>query len=274
MGVERYAIVKTGNTSTELSDTLRQLLEGFWRESLEIESTRDGVAFTMPMSYPDGWQVVLELCQKTPNGFYVSDGGKTLSWLGGRGHNPGADSVKTHIERLCREHYLSEEKGVLFRWLQGPLDPVDLQVFAEGLVAIARLDVLVEHRILEEDVAEKTVTKIFRDAGLTPERRHRLNITPDRAVKVDFFINLRRPLAVELIRTKTDLPGTMEKWGFRWRELKKVYQELTPIMLYDRNTQIIDPYSARIGEMDCELFCGYDETDRIHSTLEKVRSEK
>jgi len=42
-------------------------------------------------------------------------------------------------------------------------------------------------------------------------------------------------------------------------------------MLYDRNTQLIDSYRRHIGESECELFCGYDETDRIHETLTALR---
>jgi hypothetical protein len=63
----------------------------------------------------------------------------------------------------------------------------------------------------------------------------------------------------------------MEKWGFRWHELKKSYPGLAPVMLYDRNTQLIDSYSRHIGETECELFCGYDETDRVHRILESIR---
>ena len=43
----------------QLSQTsLRGLLTSFWNESLEIETTARGLVFTMPVSYPDGWQVV------------------------------------------------------------------------------------------------------------------------------------------------------------------------------------------------------------------------
>jgi hypothetical protein len=47
---------------------------------LEIEPTAKGLLFTMPASYPDGWQVVLELSHMTPKGVRLSDRGKTLSW--------------------------------------------------------------------------------------------------------------------------------------------------------------------------------------------------
>ena len=44
-----------------------------------------------------------------------------------------------------------------------------------------------------------------------------------------------------------------------------------PVMLYDRNTMLVDSYSRHIGEEKCDLFCGYDETDRIHEVLEKAK---
>ena len=253
--------------TTYSSTDLRGLLTSFWGETLEIETTPQGLLFTMPASYPDGWQVVLELIQKTPKGFRLSDRGKTLSWLTGQGQNIETDAMKQHLLRLCAEHYLQEEHGVLCRWLELPLDAADIQVFAEGLVAISRLEILNEHRVADEDVADKTVQRILTDSGLAAKRKHKLNITKDRAVSVDYFIEQRRPAAIQILKTKSDLSGTMEKWGFRWHELKSNYAGLAPIMLYDRYTQIIDPYSRHIGETECELFCGYDETDRIHETL-------
>ena len=257
--------------TTYSSTDLRGLLTSFWDETLEIETTPQGLLFTMPASYPDGWQVVLELSQKTPKGFRLSDRGKTLSWLTGQGQNIETDAIKQHLQRLCSEHYLQEEHGVLCRWLELPLEATDIQVFAEGLVAISRLEILNEHRVADEDVADKTVQRILSDSGLEAKRKHKLNITKDRAVSVDYFIEQRRPAAIQILKTKSDLSGTMEKWGFRWHELKRNYSGLAPIMLYDRHSQIIDRYSRHIGDTECELFCGYDETDRIHETLAALR---
>ncbi|MCY4156857.1 MAG: hypothetical protein OXF66_05425 [Gammaproteobacteria bacterium] len=138
-------------SATDLKAELRGLLNGFWNEALEMEPLPEGVAFTMPMSYPDGWQVTMELRQKTPAGFYLSDGGKTLAWLLGQGQNIAADAVQGHLRRLCSEHAIEEANGVLYRWLQAPLNPLDLQVFAEGLVAVSRLDILNVRRIPEKE---------------------------------------------------------------------------------------------------------------------------
>lgn len=258
--------------ATTLSSTdLRALLTSFWNEALEIESTPRGLLFTMPACYPDGWQVVLELSQLTPRGLRLCDRGKTLSWLIGQGQNISTDAMKRHLQRLYAEHSLTEENGVLFRWLELPLDPRDIQVFAEGLVAVSRLDILNDHRIAEEDVADTVVRRILSDAGLKAKRKHLLYVTRDRTIAVDYFIEQRRPSVIQILRSKSDILGTMEKWGFRWHELKSNYAGLAPIMLYDRDSQLIDPYSRHIGETECALFCGYDETARIHDTLTSLR---
>lgn len=252
-------------------DNFRRELGAFWDSILEIEPITDGLAFTMPLAYPDGWQIVLELTQKTPKGFLLSDQGKTLSWLTASGHNIATEAMRAHLQRYQAEHFLEEENGVLFRGLSTPLESGDIQVFAEGLAAIARLEILHEVRPAEANIADSLVQRTFKDAHLEPTRHHKLNVTKDRTVTVDFFVREKRPLAVQLIKTRSDVSGTMEKWGFRWDELRKAYHGLAPVMLYDRNTQVIDAYSQHIGETKCELFCGYDETDRIHRVLESIR---
>ena len=135
----------------------------------------------------------------------------------------------------------------------------------------SRLEILHDVRPAEANIADSIVQRTFKDAHLEPTRHHKLNVTKERTVTVDYFVREKRPLAIQLIKTRSDVSGTMEKWGFRWDELRKAYDGLAPVMLYDRNTQVIDGYSQHIGETKCELFCGYDETDRIHRVLESIR---
>jgi hypothetical protein len=257
--------------TTLTTSDLRGLLTSFWNEAVEIEPFGEGLVFTMPASYPDGWQVILELCEKTPAKFHLNDRGKTLGWLTAQGQNLETETMKHHLHRLCCEHSLQMENGILSRWLESPLDAADIQVFTEGLVAISRLEILNEHRVAEEDVADTIVRRVLSDVGLEAKHRHKLNITKDRTVSVDYFIEQRLPSAIQILRTKSDIPGTMEKWGFRWHELKNNYAGLVPIMLYDRNSLTVDPYSRHIGETECSLFCGYDETDRLHEALVSIR---
>ncbi len=246
---------------------LRTILTNFWNRILEVHTTPQGMVFTMPVSYPDGWQVVLELQRVMPNTWRITDRGQTLNWLMGQGLNLQTEAMQSHLKKLCNEHYFQIEQGVLSRDLSWPLAADDIQVFAEGVVAISRLDFFNEHRGLEEDVAPRAVQRMLDDAKLPHHRNYKLPITLERKITVDFYVEQKRPAAIQILKTKNDLVGTMEKWGFRWRELKGLHRDLVPIMLFDRNTQTIDSYSRHIAESECQLFCGFDETDRIHKTL-------
>lgn len=257
--------------TTLTSTILRESLTGLWDRLLNIEPHRDGLLFTLPASFPDGWQMVLEISQKTPKGFRLSDQGRTLGWLAGQGQNVETESIEAHISRIGNECGLRKEGCELVRWLEAPFSAEDVQIFTEGLIGISQLHLLHDPRAAEENVAETVVQKVFHDAGMKPERNHKLSITKERKIRVDFYQPTPRPVAVQLLRTKNDVSGKMEQWGFRWHELKKHYQGLMPVMLYDRNTQLIDSYTRHIGETECELFCGYDETDRIHEVLKKAR---
>lgn len=257
--------------TTFSANDLRTLLADFWNSILEVQTTPQGLLFTMPVSYPDGWQVVLELQQVTPQTWLLTDRGQTINWLMGQGLNLQTDAMQSHLKRLCSEHALQLSDGVFVRQLSWPLQASDMHVFAEGVTAVARLELFNEHRVLEEDVATHAVERILKEAHFPNQRQHKLAITAERFVTVDFYVPQKCPAAIQIVKTKTDLPGTMEKWGFRWRELKGLNPGLAPIMLFDRNTQTIDAYSRHIADAECTLFCGFDETDRIHSTLRALQ---
>jgi hypothetical protein len=246
---------------------LRTLLTDFWNGILDVQTTPQGLLFTVPVSYPDGWQIALMLQPMSPNTWKLSDRGQTLNWLNGQGLNLQTDSMQAHIKHLCAEHFFQLCDGVLLRHLSWPLDASEVHVFAEGVAAISRLDFFNEHRAISQDVATHAVERVLRDAKLTHHRHYKLAITQERSITVDFYLPQKRPAAIQILKTKTDLAGTMEKWGYRWRELKGLNPGLAPIMLFDRDTQTIDPYSRHIAETECELFCGFDETERIHGTL-------
>lgn len=70
-----------GNTSILHPDSVRQTLQSFWGESLEIATTRSGLSLAVPLCFPDGWQVVFDLQSLTPKAVRVTDRGRTLQWL-------------------------------------------------------------------------------------------------------------------------------------------------------------------------------------------------
>ena len=77
------------NTTTQIinPDSCIHVMEAFWREQMETAETRDGLALTLPLMYPDGWQVSVFLSATTPGRVQISDQGKTLGALQQAGMN-------------------------------------------------------------------------------------------------------------------------------------------------------------------------------------------
>lgn len=57
-----------------------------------------------------------------------------------------------------------------------------------------------------------------------------------------------------------------------WESQLLATSSLTPVMLFDPATQIIDEPTRAIGEEVCSLFCAHDDTDRIHEVLAQAQS--
>ena len=85
----------------------------------------------------------------------------------------------------------------------------------------------------------------------------------EESVKVGYYFEHHVPSAVEVIHKGGRILDTMERWGYRWLDLKKKNPTLRAAMIYDPDRQTMDPTSQRIGEEVCDLFCAYHETDRI-----------
>ena len=58
-------------------------------------------------------------------------------------------------------------------------------------------------------MASQAVQRTLQDAHLPYQRHHKLSITADRSIAVDFYVAQKRPAAIQILKTKTDLPGTM-----------------------------------------------------------------
>jgi hypothetical protein len=79
----------------KLGDQCRIALREFWSDSLEIESSRDGIVIALPLMLPDGIQVAIELRQVSSNAAVLSDRGEVLGALVGQGLNVEALKVQS-----------------------------------------------------------------------------------------------------------------------------------------------------------------------------------
>lgn len=68
-------------------ETCLRALTEFWRAETRVEETREGLAIALPLLFPDGWQVIVDLEQLTARDVQLSDKGRTLGKLAELGLN-------------------------------------------------------------------------------------------------------------------------------------------------------------------------------------------
>jgi len=248
-------------------ESIRAILQSFWSDALEIGQTRQGLSLALPQTFPDGWQLVVDLDDQLPSGVKITDRGRTLSWLSSQGQNTDSDALKRHLRSICQECEVERDGLELFQWFPKGIDAVQIHLFAEAMVNVAHLYYLRDLKPRTLDVVDRTLLRVFRDHNVEALKGRSLDGQTRKKVKVDYLIERPMPIAFQMIRQHGRVLSTMERWGFRWNDLKARTPSLKPAMVYDPHHQEIDAESRSIGEDVCDLFCSYEETDRIHEFL-------
>lgn len=247
--------------------TIRRILRDFWDDALEIGETRQGLSLALPQTLPDGWQLVVELEDNLPAGVKITDRGRTLSWLAAQGQNTETDALKRQLELLCLESDIGRDGMELFQWFPKGIEAVQIHLFAEAMVNVAHLYYMRDLKPRSIDVVDRTLLRVFQDHQVVALKGRTLDGQTRKKVKVDYLIESSPPMAFQMIRQHGRILSTMERWGYRWNDLRSRDPSLRPAMIYDPHQQDIDSESRSIGEEVCDLFCSYEETERIHEFL-------
>lgn len=252
-----------------LARSLRTSFAGFWNEQLQVEAIPDGVVVSPPLLYADGWQVTVYLEQLTPRQWRLSDKGATLGMLSDAGLNLSQAKIATIIERQSAFYGFAREGLQIEKLLRFPFAVADIQIFAEGLVALSHLAPKVPKQILPsaEGLIEERIASFFYNRHLTPLRRHKLEGQVEREITVDYYLEAPRPLALEPVTRNKDLLPYMEQWGWRWTDLKNRHPNMIRAMIYDPDNQQWDESSLNIGRQVCDIFAPYTETDTAISAV-------
>lgn len=254
-------------------NSVRNALQSFWSEMLEVGETRTGLALAVPLCRPDGWQIIVEIDELTPKAARLTDRGRTLQWLASAGQNVESPGVGSLLNDRLRTFGLSRDAWEIYREVSLPLQGIDIHLFGEALVNIANLGNLHEPVARTQNIAEQTVERVFADRELHPQRNQTLSGRVEQKVKVDFFLDdTAHPVAVQVLNRRGSVTSYMEQWGFRWRDLRDAKPTLLPAMIYDPATQEIDATAKAIGESVCEVFCPYHETQKLHELLERAHA--
>ena len=267
----RQTAVKTTLENLLSPQSCRTELAKFWDEQLRIERSGKGLLFALPLLYPDGLQVVLELRPITSSQAILTDRGETIAGL----QNAGIDlTLQGNCQALDEKLKIFELQlnGLeLQKLIRLPLEGVDVHLFGEALVSISHLSYkheLASPRALHVYNAIRDLLKEQNINFLESEQAYVLGEVEPR-IKVDFLIADRHPVACKTIERRGRMRDYIEQWGFRWWDAKRRNQKLSSAMFYDPDNQQWDSDSLKIGENICEVFYPYFETDKIKKALEK-----
>lgn len=265
-------MVKSKETQVLSPEHCLEAMESFWREHAQAGRTRDGIAMTLPLMYPDGWQVGVFLADIAPSVVRMSDHGKTLGMLLESGLTLDAKVTGEHLNERLRTFELQRDGFMLWKDLRLPLQGIEIQLFAEALVSIGHLYYRHEPGSSIDSLGEKTVRQLFERRKISPRRNAEIEGTLEQHIRVDYLVEARRPVAIEIVNRRFDLLPYMEQWAFRWSDLKSHNRHLRAAMVYDPEHQEWDSTALRIGNQVCDVFCRYDEAQPLDRALEEAIS--
>jgi hypothetical protein len=260
------------NTFPTLTADCRDALVRFWGEQLAVEPTRTGVILALPLMYPNGLQVVMEVCPISAARAVVSDEGRTLAEFFNTGFNVDARAKQTHalLHDRIKAFELIKDGFELKKEISLPVDGIDLHLFGEGLVSIAHLIYRHEPDSFVESAADRTLRQVFRDRKVVPLENVALEGRVEKRIRVDYLITGKHRLAMEVVRRRGSDLGYIEQWAWRWTDLKNRDRSLLNAMIYDPDIQDYDQTALEIGRSVCDEFCPYFETNRINKLVQRA----
>ena len=248
----------------------REVLQGFWDSQTQVVATSRGVAIAMPLMYPDGWQVEVLLKSLSPTRLIITDNCKTLMRLTERGLNFESGQTGELFDDRKKTFELMQDGYELYREIKLPLDGLDVQLFAESLVSISHLIYRHEPYSPTENVADRTLLKVFGERQITPKKNLEIEGKIEKKIRVDYYLSGNHPMAFQVVRRRGILLPFMEQWGFRWRDIQQRQPSLLRGMIYDPDKQDWDDTALDIGRSVCDLFCPYFETQKINAFVDKL----
>lgn len=259
--------MKASVTNVDLISQCKIALMRFWADTLKIEPAREGVRIALPLLYPDGLQVVVTIKQIGERTALLTDRAEVFGNLANSGLNIESEIVKKLVADRLGVFELQRDGLTLEKQIRLPVDGLDIQLFGEALVSFAHLIYRYEPEAVGENVADRTVRKLFVERGLTPKRNFVLEGRVEKRIQVDYFLEGKRGLALEVVSRRHQLIPYMEQWGWRWNDLREKRPNLLRAMVYDPDHQNWEETALAIGRSICDVFCPYFEQDKVGSVI-------
>ncbi len=264
-------------TQTLYYDINKEIFQGimseFWNEAVDFQPTSKGYAISMPILYPDGWQVVIHLEPFSKKQGILTDKGKTLSGLLSDGVNYESNVSESILEEKVKMFSLQRNGLELYQTVKLPLKGPDVQLFCEALVSIAYLSYRKEASARKEKILEKTIKSYFEEKHIHPVYNYRVNGNIRKDIRVDCFLEKENRMIMNWVEINDSqyLLSHMEQWGYRFNDIKKADIKMKCGMIYNPDAVVWDNTVLEIGKSVCDLFLPYYDTRKIFGKMKQLK---
>lgn len=250
------------------SEHIRASLVHLWGDLCVAEVEADRIVFAMPHADVEGWQVVVEVTTPFPAAARLGDGGRTLGRLRSCGVNFEGESIQRDLRELIDGAEAKLEGDELVKMTTLPPRAEDIHVFAELLGSVSHLSLLGQAVPRPVNRAEAFLGRVLADRGIEAKQGAILKGKVESAIRVDFLVERAAPVAMKVLGGRQQFRSNLERWGYRWYDLKREIPDLRPVMVYDPANVTPSVEDQAVGDDICEVFCAYDEVDQLESVLQ------
>lgn len=220
-----------------------------------------------PLLHPNGWQIsfTIELEKGPTQHFRLTDNGQTLRWL----EDAGVSGKKAHdyLQERCTFFGLTLDGCELTRTGFKFFSAIEIELFAEGLQAIAYLYFRAEPQILREGVVRNAFETVLQKSRLKKCQYNSLKGRLIPQIQFDYVIEDDNLTACKLFERKTELRQSLEIWGFRFYDLHVAAPNVKRLIVYNPDVGRWDNETVQLAEGICDAFIPFNDGDRIENFL-------
>lgn len=244
---------------------LKKSLLGFYDEQLQCNQTADGLHIAYPLLLPNGWQIAFSIYEsKIDSSLELSDNGLIWNYL--ENYFPSKSAVnQAIIKGKCTFYGIEHQENGMFRKiLANPLSPLEIQLFAEGLLAVAYLVYRYEKRGRINNSPFNTVHEIFIQHRIPVELKVNLRGKCCNKIYADF----KYGNSIVRVVSSREALASVQIAAFQFSDYKLANHDTNRILIYNPdyhwNSDCQD-----LAESDYfEFSSPYTEVDDIRSYIE------
>lgn len=244
---------------------LKKSLLGFYDEQLQCNQTADGLHIAYPLLLPNGWQIAFSIYEsKIDSSLELSDNGLIWNYL--ENYFPSKSAVnQAIIKEKCTFYGIEHQENGMFRKiLANPLSPLEIQLFAEGLLAVAYLVYRYEKRGRINNSPFNTVHEIFIQHRIPVELKVNLRGKCCNKIYADF----KYGNSIVRVVSSREALASVQIAAFQFSDYKLANHDTNRILIYNPdyhwNSDCQD-----LAESDYfEFSSPYTEVDDIRSYIE------